>query len=166
MEKRRIFAVILFALILSVNYVLPCFAVNFIEANSIINQAELELNSAFVQVAEAQDAGADAEKLVTKLNIASDFLSQAHLAIRVDDYESASSFATECIETIEGVNIEASKLKIDAQRNQSNIIFLNFIGSAVGLIFLLILGFFCWKGLKKWYFRKILDKTPKMEVIG
>lgn len=165
MERSRIIAFYIFVLIFAVNYVSTCFANDTIETTSIINQAEFGLNSAFMIVAEAQNAGADTAELIAKLNLASDFLSKAYLAKRVNDYENASSYAMECIETVEGVNIEADKLKSDAQINQNNIVFLNLLGSFVGLIFLVILGVLCWKGVKKWYFRSILNKTPKVDEI-
>lgn len=165
MEKNRIILAYIITLILTFECMSECFAIDALEATNIINQAELELNSSFTLVFEAQESGADISELIAKLNLAGDFLSKAYLAIRAGDYELAYSSALDCIHTLEGVGIEANILKFESQRLQNNNIFLNVILSSIGLVFLVIIGFLCWKGFKNWYFRKILNKKPKIEVI-
>jgi hypothetical protein len=149
MRNYNCIAVCLATLLLAVFFVSPCFAVDADEASGIINQAELELKSAFANVDEAEGAGADIFVLLNRLNMAGDFLSKAYGAFRANDYESASFFATECINATEGLSDEATRLKVDAENARNDLILSTALGSGVGVSLLLIVGLLVWKSLKK-----------------
>jgi len=164
MKKYKIIVYIIL-LIIVVACASQCFAIDFIEASTILEQAESEVASAYIAVAQAQNAGADVTELITTINLANDLLSKAYFALRVGNYEDASYYAIQCIESLNGVIYQANSLESEAKEIQDRHFFMNLIGSVLGLFFLVILGFFGWKLLKKWYFKKVLNKAPKLAVI-
>lgn len=162
--NRRGFAVCLTVSILLVVWFVPiCFAVDDIEASSAIIEAERDLGSAYALVAEAEGSGANVSVLLRRLGSAGDFLSEAYFAFRAGDYGNASLLTIECKHVIEGVAGEATDLKAEAEKTYSNSVLLTASGSAVGLVLLLLLGFFGWKFLKRRYFRRVLNMKPQVE---
>jgi hypothetical protein len=151
------------SMLLAVWFVPTCFAVNAAEANTAIDQAERDLSSAYVAVAEAEGAGANVSALLNKLDTAGDFLSEAHAAFRTGDYENANSLAINCSQTVEGLADDAASLKLDAEKAQSDRLLFAAMGSGVGLVLLLVLGLLGWKFLKRRYFRRVLDMKPQLE---
>jgi len=139
------------------------FAIELTEVALAINEAELKLKSAFVAVSKADDVGANITGVVTKLEVAGLLLTEAKLALRVDDYDAANSHAIECINTAEKLIIDADQLTVDAERKQNDNILFTVIGSIGGLVLLIILGITFWRVLKKRYFRKVLDMKPNVE---
>jgi len=151
------------SMLLAVWLVPACFAVDAVEASGAIGQAKRDLGSAYAVVAEAEGAGADVSVLLNKLGSAGDFLSEAYVAFRAEDYGNASLFAVECSRVVEGVAGDAARLKADAERAHSERSLLTAAGSGVGLVLLLVLGFFGWKFLKRRYFRRVLNMKPQVE---
>ena len=151
------------SMLLAVWLVPACFAVDAVEASGAIGQAERDLGSAYAVVAEAEGAGADVSVLLNKLGSAGDFLSEAYVAFRAGDYGNASLFAMECNHAVEGVAGDAARLKADAERAHSDRLLLTATASGVGLVLLLVFGFFGWRFLKRWYSRRVLDMKPEME---
>lgn len=163
MKNCKVIAIFALVIIFLVGYMPVCFGVDVLEANNVINQAELKLSSAFVAVADADNVGANVATLLSKLNAGGVFLFKAHLSYRIGDYDAASFFALECANSIEKVTIEADQLKADAERTRNDLMFLNLVGSGIGLVMLVILGIICWRVLRKRYFKQVLDKRPEME---
>ena len=163
-ESCRSVVICLIVLVLLAGLFVPgCFAVDAVEASGAISEAEHDLSSAYVVVAEAQDAGADVSALLNKLGSAGTFLSEAYVTFRVGGYENASVLAKDCSNAVEGVAGDAARLKTDAERARSDSLFLAVAESGVGLILLLIFGFLGWKLLKRWYFKRALDMKPQLE---
>jgi hypothetical protein len=151
------------SMLLAVWFVPACFAVDAVEASGAISQAERDLGSAYVVVAEAESAGADVSVLLNKLGSAGDFLSEAYVAFRAGDYGNASVLAMECSRAVEGVVGDATRLKADAERAHSDRLLLTVTESGVGLILLLVLGFSGWRFLKRRYYGRVLDTKPQVE---
>jgi len=151
------------SMLLAVWLVPACFAVDAVEANTAIGQAERDLGSAYAVVAEAEGAGADVSVLLNKLGSAGDFLSEAYAAFRTGDYGNASVLAMECNHAVEGVAGDATRLKLDAERARSDRLLLTSVGSGVGLVLLLVLGFSGWRFLKRRYHKRVLDMKPQVE---
>jgi len=152
-------------MLLAVCFVPGCFAVDAVEANFAIDQAERDLGSAYVVVAEAEDAGADVSALLSKLGGASDFLSAAHVAFRAEDYVAASELAVECSRAVEGVAEDAAYLTADAEKARSDGLIFAVAGSSVGLVLLDVFGFLGWRFLKKRYYKRVLDMKPIVESV-
>jgi hypothetical protein len=140
---------------------LGCFGVVAVEATDAIGQAEVSLNSAFVAVAEAQDAGADVARLLERLEAAGDFLSEAHLTFRSGDYEAARLLAVECENKVEGVVTEAGQLETAAELAKIENLSLTAFWSGFGLILLVIFGVVGWMILKKRHFEQVLEMKPE-----
>ena len=157
-------AVCLAVLVLFVVQFVPlCFAVSFDEAGEALRMAEQDLGSAFVAVAEAEGAGADVSVLLDKLDAAGVFLSEAHSAFKVGNYESAFSFAVACSSAVEGLVGEGAHLKVDAEIAHNASLFLTLIVSGIGVGVVLVCAFFGWRFLKRRYFRRVLDMKPEVE---
>jgi hypothetical protein len=158
-------AICLIMLMLLAVWLVPCcFAVDASGANAAIGQAERDLGSAYVAVAEAESAGADASALLNKLGSGGDFLSEAYAVFRVGDYGSASVLALKCSNAVEGVAGDATLLKTDAERAHRENFFFSVAVSIVGLVLLLVFGLLGWSLIKKRYFRRVLDMKPQVEV--
>ena len=153
----------IFLLTLMVAYIPCCFSIETNEATIAVNQADLKLKSAFVAVSEADDVGADITGLIVQLEAGGLFLSEAKLALRVDDYDAANSFALECINTAENLIIDADRLIVVAERIQNDLLLFTVIGSSAGLVLFIIFGIIFWRVLKNRYFRKVLDMKPDVE---
>ena len=151
------------SMLLAVWLVPACFAVDAVEANTAIGQAERDLGSAYAVVAEAEGAGADVSVLLNKLGSAGDFLSEAYAAFRTGDYADANALAMECSSAVEGVADDAARLKTDAEAARSNRLLFAVVGSSVGLVLLVVFGFLGWKLLKRRYFKQVLGMKPQME---
>lgn len=163
MKNCKIIAIPIILLIVIIGYTSICFAVDVEVANINLNQTEFSLNSAFVAVSIADDAGADVTKLLDELDLAGVFLVDAHLAFKVGDYNASNLLALECSTIVENIVIEASRLKLDAERIQNDILLLMFVGSGVSLALLVLLGIICWRVLKNRYFKQVLNKRSKLE---
>jgi hypothetical protein len=140
-----------------------CFAVDAAEARTAINEAESSLNYAFTTVAFAEDAGANIEGLTEQLEIAGDFLSEAHLEFRAENYEDAIHLAVECGNTVNGLADEAVRLMGKTEREKTDSLVLTVVGSGVGLILLVVLGITGWNFLKKRHYGRAFEMKPEVE---
>jgi hypothetical protein len=160
---RSVAVCLIVSMLLVVWFVPRCFAVDAVEANGAIGQAERDLGSAYVVVGEAESAGANVSVLLNRLGSAGDFLSEAYVALRAGEYGNASSLAAECSHSVAGIAGDAARLKADAERARSDRLLFTAGGSGVGLVLLFVFGFFGWRFLKRWYSRRVLDMKPEME---
>ena len=140
-----------------------CFAVGVDEAGAVLDQAERDLSSAFVAVAEAGDSGADVAGLLERLSVAGDYLSGARVAYRVGDYERAYSDSIACSSSLDGVASDAMQLQAAVENERSEGMLFAVVGSGVGLVLLCILGLLGWRYLSKWYLRRAMDLKPVVE---
>jgi hypothetical protein len=159
----RGFAVCLIVAVLFAVWLVPaCFAVDAAEASGAIDQAERDLGSAYVAVAEAEGAGAGVSTLLSELGSAADFLSEAYVAFRAGDYENARVLAVDCGNAVKGIAGDATLLKTDAERADRENFFFSVAESTVGLILLLVFGVAGWEMLKRRYLRRVLDMKPQV----
>ena len=160
---RSVAACLVVLMLLAVLFVPGCFAVNAAEANTVIGQAERDLDSAYVAVAEAEGAGADVSALLSKLGGAGDFLSAAYAAFRTGNYTDAAELAMDCSTAVERVVRDSAGLEADAEAARGNSLLFAVVVSLVGLVLLVVLGFLGWKLLKRRYFKQVLDMKPQVE---
>lgn len=118
------------------------------------------MNTAFVAVVDAYSVGAGVEGLIEKLEVAGDFLSEAHTAFRSGDYETASSLALKCRETVKDLDKEAEILEISSYTERNNLKIWTVAGSCIALILLIVLGIIGWRYLKKHYYSRIFEMKP------
>lgn len=160
---RSVAVCLLVSLLLIVCFAPFCLAVDTNEASNALNNAETDLDLAFIVLAEAEDAGANVATLLEKLNDAGGFLSEAYAAFRDGNYESAVSSAGMCSVTVDGVADDGALLKSSAERLSGDRLFLSAVGSGIGLILLFVLGFLGWKMLEKSFSKRVSDLKPVVE---
>ena len=160
---RNVATCLIVLVLLAVLFVPSCFAVGACEATTAVGQAEHDLDSAYIAVAEAEDAGADVSALLNKLNSTGDFLSEAYAALSIGNYVSASVLAIDCSSAVEGIAGDAARLKADAEKTHSDRFLFAVVESSVGLVLLLVFAFSGWKFLKRRYYRRVLDMKPHVE---
>lgn len=137
-----------------------CFAVSVDEASVAIGQAERDLSSAYTNVSAAAGSGANVTVLLDKLTEAGSYLSEANVAYRVGNYESAFSYAESCSSAVQGVAGDATRLSLSAENSRSGTVLLDVVESGVGLALLLVFGLLGWRFLSKRYRRRVLDLRP------
>jgi hypothetical protein len=162
MSKRWVTAVFMVALILIVEYVPACFAADASLAGKAIDQAERDLTEAYVNVSEADSAGADVSALLGKLNSAGFYLSEANVSFKAGNYDYAVALAMDCSNAVNGVADEAANLKSYTEEVRDNTIFWAVFVSVLGVLSVVVLGFLGWGFLKRRYFRELLNKRPEV----
>jgi len=144
-------------------FVQACFAVDKVDADGALIDAENVLASAYVAVAEAKRAGANVSELLVKLDFAGTLLADAYNAYRLGDYDEAYLYATNCSGKVNGIVSEAASLKLEAENAYSEKLFSTEVLSSVGLCLLFVLSLFGWRFLKKKYLKRVLEMKPEME---
>jgi hypothetical protein len=156
MNKCHVVAIFTIELIIAATLMNVCLAIEPVEVNSAIDQAEIALTSASVAVDRAYSAGADISELLNKLSIAGDLLSEADMALRAGNYETANLLAIKSENALDGIASNANQLKADAEKTKTNTLLLTVAGSSVGLVLLVVLGIIGW-----WFLRKRYTSEPQ-----
>ncbi len=140
-----------------------CFGIDVVGASEAINQAELEVTSAFSAVADAYNVGANVKELLEKLDTSGDFLTEANMAVRSGDFETAYSLAMNCRSIVENLDTEAEVLMVNAYTEKNNLIIWTITGSFVGLILLIVFGIIGWRFLKRHFYERVFNMKPTVE---
>jgi hypothetical protein len=140
-----------------------CFAVSPTDAEEALRNAEENLASAYVHVAEAERAGADISELLARLVYADGLLAEAKNSYSTGDYEKAYSLAINCSSTVNNIASEASDLKLKAEEAYGERLMFTAGISSVGLSVLFVLSLFVWRSLRKWYVGRVLKMKPIVE---
>jgi hypothetical protein len=162
---KKVHCIILFVieLLFLINCIPVCFAIDELTAMSAINQAEIKLNTSFIAVMEAEDAGGDITHLLADLHLAGDYLTDAYLAFRNKDYDDSYLFALDCVDTSEEIDIDANQIKLIAENTEREFLLLTVAVSGIGVILLIIFSIFIWRFLKIRYYKKVLEMKPETE---
>jgi predicted DNA repair protein MutK len=134
-----------------------CFAVDVDQARSNVSRAEQTLGSVYVQVADAAASGADVSGLLNKLDVAGSYLSDAFAALKREDYDQALQNAASCENELTGVEEQAVRLNAEAKNASDFGLSERVIGSVIGLVLVIVLGFIGWRILKRTYLKRSLD---------
>ncbi|MGB9854913.1 MAG: hypothetical protein ACPLRY_08970, partial [Candidatus Bathyarchaeales archaeon] len=94
-------------------------------------------------------AGANVSELLGVLNEAGWFLSRAKLAYSQGDFGSATAYANECQSMLDGFVDRADVLRREAEAAGRWDFMVNFVGSAVGAVCVVVGGFAVWVFLKR-----------------
>jgi len=160
MVKHKSFVCFMFILMFSL-FAHVCFA-DKVEAEKALVDAENDLASAYVSVAEAEKAGADVSGLLVKLEFAGALLVEAYNINGTGDYDKAYWFAVNCSESVNEIVGEALSLKLEAENAYSGRLFMTAALSSVALCVLFVLGLFGWRFLKRRYLRRVLRMKPEV----
>jgi hypothetical protein len=126
-------------------------AVSESEAASAIANAENTVNSAYQAVSKAEESGANVSSLLVRLNEAGLFLNRAHMAFKSEDFDSALMFATQSQEKLSGFVADADVLRENTIHDNYLDFLVNVVGSIIGAVSVVCVGFFVWFFLKRKY---------------
>jgi hypothetical protein len=129
-------------------------------ANAIAG-ADQALRAAFVNVSDAERAGANVSGLIARLNVAGSEFTSAQVAFDAGNYSDAVSLAGLSRVLADGVAVDAGELKNDAVAQTSSrwmTVFLSFVGSAASVAVL----FLVWRRFKRFYWNRLLKNKPEV----
>lgn len=137
------------SLLSTILFISPAACSSQSEAESQILLAEEEVFNCYWAVYEAEKAGADVSELLKRLNEAAWLLSQAKHAYNLEEYDLALSLANQSLAKLTSFVDKAISLKLSAERARFFDFMVNFVGSAVGAVAILVGGYGVWFYLKK-----------------
>lgn len=119
------------------------------DAEYAIQNAERGLLECYNTVFEAEKAGANVGDLLKVLNEASWLLSKANHAYNSGDFNEAYEYALNCIQKLERIEDQAHLLKMEAEKAGLMDFLVNYVGSAIGSVAVIIGGYIAWVFIKK-----------------
>ena len=119
------------------------------DAGTAISSAKNEIFNCYNAAKEAEAAGANIKILVGTLNEAGSLLSQAELAYATNDFDVAFKFAVQSQNSLNGFIAKANTLQETAIQYRNQDFLINFVGSIVGTVAVIFVGFAVWFFLKK-----------------
>lgn len=151
--RRMKFVFVLFLLLMlaPLSFALTCYGVGESDARALVSGAQQRMNTCYRAAADAAKAGANVTGLLSTLDDAGNSLSKAELALYQADFNSAYSLALESEGKLNGFEDVASGLKVSAVNAGSLDFAVNVVGSSVGAVVVLVLGFLVWRLLRKRY---------------
>ena len=129
-----------------------------------ISEADYSMAQTYEDVLDAEEAGADVSGLLDRLDVAGEYLAEAHIWYRLGDFENATRFAGLCFGVVEEARGEAYRLKSGAYGLWTAGLFVRIIGSFVGVVVVVLLGYVVWRAFKRRYQRRVLGL--KLEVVS
>ena len=125
-------------------------------------EAEEALDSAYVAVLDAEEAGANTTGLLVRLSVGGEYLAEAHNWYRSGAFENASRFIGFCQEVIGDVGSEAVALREEAERLAREDVLVRVFGSSVGVVVVLVLGFLVWGVFRRNYIKRRMRSRPEV----
>ena len=119
------------------------------DAENAVNSAHRVIVECYKTAADAQKAGANVTDLLNRLNEAGEVYSKAVLAFKKGNYNLAVSLANESQIMLENFVEEANGLKEEANRHGRWDFMVNFVGSIVGAVSVIVVSFSLWTLLKR-----------------
>ncbi len=154
-------------LVLSV-FVVPLFVPEVFCADGVdvaafaIDRAEVAMVSAYAVVLDAEQVGVNVSGLLAELNVGGEYLVEAHVWFGLGNFENATHLADLCFGAVVGVEREAVELKKEAEVLRVNDHVLRMVGSMVGVVIVVFLGFVGWRVFKRRYRRRFLGLRPEV----
>jgi hypothetical protein len=144
-------------------FVSEAFAVyNENTAAPAIGGAEAVMVSAYKAVLDAEHAGANVSGLLARLNVAGEYLANAHALYRSGDFGNATRFANLCYDVGEKVRSEAVDLKNQAYSLGVTDLVVRMAVSLIGVIVIVFLSFLVWGVFKRSYQKRVLGVKPEV----
>ena len=119
------------------------------DVTTAISSAKNEILNCYNAAKEAEAAGANIKILVGTLNEAGSLLSQADLAYATNDFDVAFKSAVQSQNSLNGFIAEANTLQETAIQYRNQDFLINFVGSIVGTVAVILVGLAVWFFLKK-----------------
>jgi len=129
---------------------------------SAIDMAEAAVVSAYEAVLDAERAGANISGLLSQLNVAGEYLANAHVWYELGDYDNATLFADHCYGIGREVRNEAVEKKNEAYSLWVNDLVVKMTGSIIGVVIIVFLTFLGWRAFKRRYHKRILGMKPEV----
>lgn len=129
---------------------------------SDIESAEDAMISAYEAVSDAEHAGANASGLLARLNVAGEYLANAHIWYCLGDFDSATRFANLCYDVAEEVRNEAYELENETYGLRVTSLVVRTTGSMIAVIIIVFLSFFGWRVFKRRYQKRVLEMKPEV----
>jgi len=150
MHKLKLSILLLIFLILFfANSTSSAYAYTRIEAENAVNSAHAVIIECYKSVADTQRAGANVTGLLDRLNEAGEVYSRAVSAYKSGDYNLTVSLADECQNMLGNFVESANGLKEEAVRHGQWAFMINFVGSIIGSVSIVVAGFSLWMLLKR-----------------
>jgi hypothetical protein len=119
------------------------------DARIAIQSAEGTVLNCYWAVFEAEKAGANVSSMLQVLNEAGWLLSRAGVAYNNGDFNLAYEYATNCTQMLDGRVDEANSLKLEAENARRMDFLVNYVGSSVGAVAIVVGGYAFWVFLKR-----------------
>ena len=129
-----------------------------------VEEAEAAVVSAYEAVLDAEQAGAKVSGLLVRLNVAGEYLANAHIWLGLGDFDNATRLASLCDETAEEVRKGANELKNEAYGLRVTDLVVRMTGSIIGVVIIVFLSFLVWGAFRRRYHKRVLEM--KAEVIS
>jgi hypothetical protein len=163
MKTYNVLEAFILATLLLAYFAHACFAASSADAEEALSNAEENLASAYVHIAEAERAGANISELLERLVYAGGLLAEAKNSYSTGDYEKAYSLAINCSSAVNNIALEASDLKLKGEEAYGEKLMFTAGISSVGLSVLFVLSLFAWRFLRRWYVKRVLEMKPIVE---
>jgi len=121
------------------------------EARVAVDGAQAQIITCYGAVVEAEGAGGNVTELAGVLNEAGVLLSRARVAFENGEYDVAVEFSSNCTGMLVGFTDRAVTLRDSAAHERSLDFVVNVVGSAVGAVAVVVVGWVLWVYLKKRY---------------
>jgi hypothetical protein len=148
---KLVFVLLLLLMLAPLSFTAICHGASESDATIAVSEAQQRINVCYGAAADAAKAGANVTGLLSILNDAGGSLSRAELTLNQGDYNSAYSLALMSEEKLNGFEGVASGLKSSAVSAGNFDFEINVVGSSVGAVAVVVLGFVVWRLLRKKY---------------
>jgi hypothetical protein len=133
------------------------------EAQAAINMAESRMSLVYKSVLEAELAGANVSSLLVKLSNGSALLSKAQMQYRIGNLNETVNFADQCIDSLNGVEVEANGLRDNAIMDRKQRMLISAVGSTLAISAVLFASVFGWRFFKDKFHKRILGMKPEVQ---
>lgn len=135
--------------IFSALFIYPALGYSENEAKTAVETAENKVLSCYNAAYEAEKTGANISELLNTLNDAGWLLAKAKLAYSQGDFNSSVTLANECQSKLEGFIDQAEDLRQSAEKASYVDFMVNFVGSGISTMCIIIGSFALWAFLRK-----------------
>lgn len=160
----KFFFFLLLAVALASDTIMCATAANESEAASALADADAEVTMAYMAVLEAEEAGANASRLLVRLNESGVLLARARMAYREAEFEETINLAISTVSIGVEVQAEAVTLKDAALSERMQRVMLTATASVFGIALIVFGVSWIWSQLRKRYEDSAIPKSNTQDV--